>query len=225
MRRCHGGLPSPRRSAPRIGSSASRSRLSISTLTRGRRRCRTAGPRCGAPPDRRIRDASTPRASATRRTCSAALAGEMCGSRPEPERVTMSDGSGPCTPSSFRTSATEPAMSVSASLRSVGPLLAAGRRRGVVAGARGGGAGMEVFRPDESPGRSARCRPGGRSSSTTEPFAWRGKSSCARAGDHRGVDDARDQTEHDRQHDRGAELIADHGITPVGVRRGPCRSP
>ena len=46
---------------------------------------------------------STPRARATRATCSSAFAGEMCGSRPDADDVTMSDGIAPFTAPSFCT--------------------------------------------------------------------------------------------------------------------------
>ena len=64
------------------------------------------------------------RALATRATWRSAFAGEMCGSRPDADAVTMSDGMLPFSaPSFFTALSTARAISVSASFRSVGPLL------------------------------------------------------------------------------------------------------
>ena len=68
---------------------------------------------------------STPRALATRATCRDAFAGEMCGSSPDADAVTASDGIVPfATPPAIRLSARGP-MSESASFLSVGPLFVA----------------------------------------------------------------------------------------------------
>ena len=62
------------------------------------------------------------RARATRATCRNAVAGEMCGSSPDADDVTMSDGIFPFTaPSFFTALSTACAISVSASFALVGP--------------------------------------------------------------------------------------------------------
>ena len=123
---------------------------------------------------------------ATRRTCAAALAGEMCGSSPEPEVVAMSLGTCPrSTPSSSTARCTAPAIERVGEFRVRRALVGAGRRGGVVALAGGRRAGMEVARPGEplADERAADPRP---SRVTSEPFAWRGRAAWRARSRRRG---------------------------------------
>ncbi len=75
--------------APDLGSSA---RLSSSTLTFGSPRKPSWRPSVWSATSARTAATGSPRSRATRSTCSAAYAGEMYGSRPEPDAVTASAG-------------------------------------------------------------------------------------------------------------------------------------
>src|SRR4029077_20989565 len=113
--------PRPHREPPVRLSSA---RLSSSTFTRGSPKNPSCRPSMWRSTRARTATLSACRARATRPTCSNALAGEMWGSRPDPEDVTRSDGTRPFpAPSSFTALSTAGAISVSASFKSVGPLL------------------------------------------------------------------------------------------------------
>ena len=79
--------------AYRLTPASSSARLSSSTLTRGSPRKPSERPSCVVVDERAAPGRGrVPRASATRGACSRAFAGEMCGSRPEPEAVTASTG-------------------------------------------------------------------------------------------------------------------------------------
>src|SRR6185312_2978882 len=101
--------------AGRTGSRLSSAILSSRTLTRGSPKTPSWRPSTW-----RSTSARTPRARATRITWSIAFAGEMCGSSPEPDVVTMSAGTGPRAPSMRCTLSTRAAM-LAASARLVGP--------------------------------------------------------------------------------------------------------
>ena len=144
----------------------SRARLSSSTLTRGSPK----KPNCR--PSRVIRDERltaltlTPRARATRATCCAAVAGEISGSSPEPDEVTMSDGHLPAHRRVLCNGAVDRLRDERVRELAIRrALVGAGRRGVIVAVARGRRARMEVLAPGERSGRSARCPTPGHSPS------------------------------------------------------------
>ena len=172
--------------------------------------------------------AGMPRALATRAAWYSAAAMLMSGSRPLPDAVTRSTGTGGVLSGSASRSALIAILHRIGERRIARALVGAGRRRAVVGLRRGRRRpAPEVLRVVErlADERRAHVLP---SASIRLPFAARGNATCAMPGDDERIDDAGQHGQHDQHPQRREELSRtwsfSDGQARLQRRRAACRS-
>ncbi len=195
--------------------SASRARLSFSTLTRGTPKMPRSGPVMWLWTSWVTWSGVRPRAWATRGTCAMAASGEISGSRPEPEVVSRSAGSVCRLGFSARRLAASLADPVDQLLIGRSEVRAARAGRVVAVGAGGRGPRMKVFVLVERLGDQLGAD---RLAVALDDAAARliGKDRTSDPGDQRRIETAADEQQHDGEAD-GSIQKPSMGETP-GLR-------